>query len=354
MRHAVLVIAGLLCIGFLVWALRAESGRKAVVEELATANRGAARVAEELDTVRRDRDLAIQDATDLRETNTRLEKQVATLRAEPEDESNTAGPVSHNDMLSTLSPEAAEQFKKLREQMAEAFGREDDADVSIPEAMEDHMAAMSARKVERDYAPFFAQLDLAPDVEEQILALLIDREHAEIWSRTSVDWVNVDFEAMQQEEEAAEQAFQDSVAALLKEDQWAAWEEFEENKLENAIIRGIDNELREFAPSLDEDARAMVIQVLVEEEDAVRDLSFEANRNPFETNFEEDTRATMERAHARLATELNKTQLRQFERYMKVEIQQAADMERQIGIFSQPGAAEEIMSNMPYSGPGVE
>jgi hypothetical protein len=172
-------------------------------------------------------------------------------------------------------------------------------------------------QVNMQYGILFADLKLPSEVEDEVRAILADSMKEQI--RASVkamqDGTMEDFRANHSDEATAD-ALRTELCKVLNADEMAVWEDYEENKQYYMLQQSYDMQLGMYAPSMPQETRDTVKQVMAEEMTLAQPDRTAAG-NAGGGDWMTAQTGAMDRSLERLSTVLNDEEYAQVERFIQ-------------------------------------
>jgi hypothetical protein len=193
-------------------------------------------------------------------------------------------------------------------------------------------------QVNMQYSTLFADLNLPSDVEEEVRAILAD---------SLADTIRLGVKAMQgakkediptsQSPDAIAEALRVELKKVLNADEMAVWEEYEANKDFYVLEQSYDMQLDMYAPSMSQETRDTVCQVMAEEMISAREEYAGAGDSGTDRGMTIQSDA-MDRSLERLIPVLSEEEFAQVERFMQ---QQSESMRASLRMMQSMMGTEE-------------
>lgn len=296
---AIAALAIVALIGCLVWAFNQQHRLLSLQVKIANSQQQV----EILKTQALEQDEQVRQ---LQETVGQLEQRLATAGTSADSAAAPAGDAATAGAGAAESGKPAEQSNPMANMMKMFEGEQGK---KFAEASADAAMAMQ-------YSDLFSQLALPPETEQKVRGILRDYMVRAMQASAEFMKGNPDKASAKKFEDNIEAEMRTELAKVLTPEGMAIYDEYEEGAAEKMLRKSFEMQLGMFAPSLNDENKTMVIDVMVEEmmglDQEPGSLAAMTDGNAIGAQLE-----ALDRSRQRLSTVLDEQQLSQVDGFIQ-------------------------------------
>ena len=239
--------------------------------------------------------------------------------------------------LETIKPKLAEAEEALATREGELSGvqpeqastdqkseREKESEPPFVKMFKDDetIVASAGMQVNMQYAMLLSDLKLPPDVEEKVRDILTESLADQIrFAVKAAKDGTLNSGPPEGARDKHMEKLRGELSKVLNAEEMAVWEDYEANKESFMLQQSYDMQLATFAPSMSQDTRNVVKQVMAEEVLAAHNEPAVGESSGVDAIVNRQT-AAFEQSLQRLSTQLTEDEYAQVERFLEQQIQQ--------------------------------